>query len=114
MFLTLNTINLFLNNVNWIIKKILKIFKIFLDGVYKIVSSLAEVIYMTTEQMVKMATTYGGVTQAELARRLGTTPSNLNQKIKRGTITKEDLERIAGAIGARFECHFIFPDGTMV
>lgn len=69
---------------------------------------------MTTEQMIKMALTYSGITQADVARRLGTTPSNLNQRIKRGTITKDDLERIAGAIGAQFECHFVFPDGTKV
>ena len=35
---------------------------------------------MTTEQMIKMALSYTGVSQAELARRISTTPSNLNQK----------------------------------
>ncbi len=40
---------------------------------------------MTTEQMIKMALSYAGVSQAELARRISTTPSNLNQK-SRGTL----------------------------
>lgn len=69
---------------------------------------------MTTEQMLKMALTYRGVSQAELARQLGTTPSNLNQKVKRNTLTREDLERIAQVLDAEFVCHFRFGDGTEV
>jgi len=69
---------------------------------------------MTTEQMVKMALSYKGMSQAALARELNTTPSNLNQKVKRNTLTKEDLEQIAKVLGAEFECHFKFPDGTEI
>lgn len=69
---------------------------------------------MTTAQMIKMAISYAGISQAELARRLNTTPSNLNQKIKRNTLTKADLEMIAEAIGATLECRFAFPDGTRI
>ena len=38
---------------------------------------------MTIEQKIKMALSYKGISQAELARRIGQTPSNLNTKIKR-------------------------------
>ncbi len=69
---------------------------------------------MTTEQMLKMALSYKGISQAELARKIDTTPSNLNQKVKRNTLTREDLERIAAALGAEFICHFKFPDGTEI
>lgn len=69
---------------------------------------------MTTEQMIKMALTYKGISQAELARRLGTTPSNLNQKVKRNTLTREDLERIAQVLDAEFACCFRFGDGTEI
>lgn len=75
---------------------------------------IVEVINMTTEQMVKMALTYRGTSQAELARQLGTTPSNLNQKVKRNTLTREDLERIAAELGAEFICCFRFEDGTEI
>ena len=54
---------------------------------------------MTIEQKLKMALSYAGISQAELARRLETTPQNLNLKVKRNTLTKEDMERIAGALG---------------
>lgn len=69
---------------------------------------------MPIEKMIKVALSYAGISQAELARRIGTTPSNLNQKIKRNTLTKEELERIADALGAEFVCRFRFPDGTEI
>lgn len=61
-----------------------------------------------------MALSYKGISQAELARRLKTSAPNLNLKIKRNTLKKEDLEEIAKAIGAEFEMNFIFPDGTKI
>jgi transcriptional regulator with XRE-family HTH domain len=69
---------------------------------------------MTTEQMLKMALSYKNMSQAELARTIGTTPSNLNQKVKRNTLTREDLEKIATSLGAEFICRFKFPDGTEI
>lgn len=69
---------------------------------------------MTVEQQVKMALSYAGISQAELARRLGVTASNLNQKIKRNTLTKEELEQIAAALGGRWRAEFVFEDGTTI
>ena len=69
---------------------------------------------MTIEQMLKMALSYKGMSQAELARQIDTTPQNLSQKVKRNTLTKEDLEQIAAALGAEFTCCFRFPDGTEI
>ena len=69
---------------------------------------------MTIEQKIKMALSYYGISQAELARRMGTTPSNLNQKVKRNTVTKEELEQIATALNGKYECYFEFPDGTRI
>lgn len=54
------------------------------------------------------------ISQAELARKIGTTPSNLNQKVKRNTLTKEELETIANSLGASYRAEFIFPDGTII
>lgn len=70
--------------------------------------------FVTVEQKIKMALSFSGVSQAELARRLGATPSNLNQKIKRNTLTKEELEGIAEAIGGRWRAEFVFDDGTTI
>ena len=69
---------------------------------------------MTMEQKINMATAYKGMSQAALARAIEMTPSNFNQKIKRGTFTKEELELIASAMGAVYTVAFEFPDGTKI
>ena len=50
--------------------------------------------YMTIEQKIKMALSYTGISQSELARQIGTTPQNFNQKLKRNSLTKEELEQM--------------------
>ncbi len=69
---------------------------------------------MNTEQKIKMALAYAGISQAELARRLGTSPQNFNPKMKNGTFTLEDFEKMATALGASWSASFEFPDGTRV
>lgn len=69
---------------------------------------------MTKEQMLKTALGYRGISQAELARKLNTSPSNLNQKIKRNTITPEELHTISKILEAEFVCAFHFSDGLKV
>nr|WP_050698437.1 helix-turn-helix transcriptional regulator [Anaeromassilibacillus senegalensis] len=61
-----------------------------------------------------MALSYKRISQSELARKIGTTPQNLNQKIKRNTLTKEELEQIASVLGAAYVANFVFPDGTKI
>lgn len=78
------------------------------------VYNASEVINMTSEQMLKMAVGYSNTNMSEVARRLGTTPQNLSQKIKRNTLTKEDMEKIAEAIGGKYVAYFEFPDGTKI
>lgn len=69
---------------------------------------------MTAEQKIKMALTYKGMSQAELAKKLGTTASALNQRIKTGKFSSDDFEKIATAIGAKFFFGFEFEDGTKI
>lgn len=69
---------------------------------------------MTIEQKIKMALSYAGISQSELARRIGTTPQNFNQKVKRNTLTKEELEQIAEALGGAWRAEFVFTDGTTI
>lgn len=69
---------------------------------------------MTMEQKINMALAYRGMSQAALAREMGTTPSNFNQKLKRGTFTIEELEQIADALGGKYFFGFEFSDGTKV
>ena len=69
---------------------------------------------MTIEQKLKAVLAITGISQAELARRMGTTPSNLNLKIKRNTLTYEDLQQIAELLGCEWRAEFILPDGTRI
>ena len=61
-----------------------------------------------------MALAYKGMSQAALARAMETTPSNFNQKMKRGTFTVEELEKIGVCLGAEYFFGFKFEDGTQV
>ena len=70
---------------------------------------------MNNEQIIKAAIAYKGIKQAELAEAIGTTASNFNQKLKKDTITKEELEKIATILEAKYRhWYFEFPDGTKI
>ena len=69
---------------------------------------------MTMEKKINMAVTFTGISQAELARKIGMTPQNLNLKIKRETLKLEDIRKIAEALGAEYSFGFTFPDGTKI
>ena len=67
---------------------------------------------MTLVQKIKAICAVAGISEAELARRIGTTPQNLHQRIKVGRFTQEEMEQMAAAVGAEFKMVFRFPDGT--
>lgn len=69
---------------------------------------------MNISMKIKMAETYSNMKEAELARRLGTSSQAFGQRMKTGKFSSEELENIAEALGCKFECHFVFPDGTEV
>lgn len=69
---------------------------------------------MTIKQKIDMALAYKGKSQAQLAREVGMTPSNFNQKYKRETFTQEELEKIAAALECVYVFGFEFPDGTKI
>lgn len=49
----------------------------------------------------------GNITEAELARRTGQTPQNMNNKHKRNTFKVSELEKIAAALDAELKIQFI-------
>ena len=69
---------------------------------------------MTLDQKIRMALGYSNISQAELARRIGQAPSNFNHKLKRGTFTVEELEKIGEVLGAKFFFGYEFEDGTKI
>lgn len=63
---------------------------------------------------LKKAIAYAGLTKADLARRLGTTPQSLQNKMGRETLKEDDYKRIATLLGAQYVSYFVFPDGTQI
>ena len=51
----------------------------------------------------------GNISEAELARRMGISPQNLHNKMKRDNFSERDLQEIADALGLRLEISFIDP-----
>lgn len=49
----------------------------------------------------------GNISEAELARRTGQTPQNMNNKFKRNTFKISELEKVADALDADLQVQFI-------
>ena len=69
---------------------------------------------MTARQIIEMGVAYAGITNSELARRLGWSPQLLNKRLNTGKFTAEEWSLIADALGAKPRLGFVFPDGREV
>ncbi|AEF83424.1 helix-turn-helix domain-containing protein [Leadbettera azotonutricia] len=52
----------------------------------------------------------GNISEAELARRLGMSTTNLYNRMKRDNFTDKDLQKIANVLGCTFEGTFKLTD----
>lgn len=70
---------------------------------------------ITIQQRVDMALAYAdNKTKKDIAAALGVTPSAFNQRLKTGKFTEEELQTIAGVLGAVYVAYFEFPDGKKI
>ena len=69
---------------------------------------------MTIPEKIRLALAYRRMSESELARQLGTTPSALNQRMKTGKFTSEEIAKIAQILGAEFQFAFRFNDGAVI
>lgn len=60
------------------------------------------------------AAAYSGLSQTEIAQGLNMSLSNFSQRVRGRGFKDEELEQIAQVIGAKYEAHFEFPDGTRI
>lgn len=65
-------------------------------------------------QTIVKAIGYSGVSQAELARKLGITPATFSNRLNKCRFSSDEIEKIANAIGAEYVEYFHFSDGVMV
>ena len=69
---------------------------------------------MKTSDMIRQLCDQMNISVSELARRLGQSPQNFGKKLKRETITLEELKNIADVMEVKFEQAFILPDGNEI
>jgi len=69
---------------------------------------------MTTADMIKQLCEQMNISVSELARCIGQTLQNFNKKLKRETVTLDELKAIADALDIKFEQVFILPDGNEI
>lgn len=69
---------------------------------------------MDISKMIKRLILECDSTAADLSARLGSTPQNISQRIKRNTWSVADLEQIAGAYGCGLIVGFVLPDGQTI
>ena len=63
-----------------------------------------------TEKIRILLVKRGNISEAELARRIGTTPQNLSNKLKRDNFTELDLYKIAQALDCDLVTTFVMRD----
>lgn len=66
---------------------------------------------MRTTKTIRRVLFEMDLTAAQLAARLGVTPSNISQKMVRDNWNVSDLAAIAAALGCGFSVSFHLPDG---
>lgn len=69
---------------------------------------------MTTSDMIRELCEKQNISLAELSRRIGQTPQNFNKKLKRGTVSFDEMVEIAEAVGVGYEQAFVLPDGEKI
>lgn len=69
---------------------------------------------MTTSNMVRELCEKKNISIAELCRRIGQTPQNFNKKLQRGTVSSEEMVKIAEALDVGYEQSFVLQDGEKI
>ena len=69
---------------------------------------------MTTSEQIRVLCVRTGVSLSVLARRINQTPQNFNAKLKRNTITQDELNQIAKALDVTYEQYFVLGNGELV
>lgn len=69
---------------------------------------------MKTSDMIRELCNKKNISISELARRIGQTPQNFGKKLKRDTVSLEEMKHIADVMEVTFEQYFILPDGEQI
>lgn len=69
---------------------------------------------MTTSDMIRELCEKKNISLAELARRIGQSPQNFNKKLKRETVSLDEMMKIAEQLSLKYEQAFVLPNGEKI
>lgn len=69
---------------------------------------------MTTSEQIRVLCLRQGVSLSKLARKMNQTPQNFSAKLKRNTVTKEEINQIANILGVTYKQYFVLPNGEII
>ena len=82
-----------------------------IDNINLCVYNIREVIIMAMAEKIRiLLVKRGNISEAELARRMGISPQNLHNKMKRDNFTESDLWDIATALDCNLSINFHLKD----
>ncbi|EUC79357.1 Cro/C1-type HTH DNA-binding domain protein [Streptococcus sp. SR1] len=70
--------------------------------------------HVKTSDMIKELCNKKNISISELARRIGQTPQYFGKKLKRDTVSLEEMKQIGDVLEVTFEQSFILPDGEQI
>ena len=65
---------------------------------------------MTISEQIKVLCVRCNVSEAELARRVGKSPQSFNSKMKRGSFSIPEIEKVEDVLGVYFNREFVLVD----
>lgn len=69
---------------------------------------------MTTSGMIRKLCKKKNISLAELARHIGQSPQNFNKKLKRETVSFEEMIDIAKTLNVKYEQAFVLENGEKI
>lgn len=69
---------------------------------------------MSTSKLIKQLCDERGISISALARKIGQSPQNFSKKLKRETVTTEELIEIGIQLGAVFEQAYFLDNGKVI
>lgn len=79
-----------------------------------IYNALDEVKTMTTSEQIRVLCTRKGISISELARKIGQTPQNFNAKIKRNSVSDDEIKLICQELGVQHYHYFVMNDDERI
>jgi len=69
---------------------------------------------MTTAEQIKVLCVRKNISLSELARKIDESPQNFSSKLKRNTITDNEIEKICEQLNVKYRKYFALPNGEVI